>query len=1315
MGLTFQLKCVNVCGLGIHKSSKYRTHPIPHKIKEIVANAKYIPTLYGLLETQLNFDHRRIKLPRGLRYLGETSGNRENGGGSGGIFLFNDNSIEISNRKQDIKVIVSEHAIFAKVKYFDVELQTIFVYIPHETKKCVETLEKIKEFIDEKKLDRFLIIGDFNISFESKSHAAKIRKLNQILQKYKLFNIADRLSIKTDFTWRGRGQRIKSKSTIDFAFANFDYFNDIQYNFNSFSDHKTITLGVKKNYIYIPPKWKSFLFSNDDFIKILKEESIKFLALNSDQGILPENLNEIVESNSIENLDLSFENLEYKNTTVLFALTKHLKQVHDKYYSKFRLKSFNKTKEFDEKIKKMYKAIDSSFNIDKQKEIKQLVEQQQDYFKKLVHVREEVNHIKMINLDGKSNSLTYRHIRRKKGINHSLLINGKNIDNPQEIANIFAKQHAEIVSPKIVPDSNLEEMLKNYGLSLDMIYPQITTLSSAHSTSTEFIDVINTMSNSSTPGITSEPKALYKFLFDFLPEFSTNALNRIYDIDIDLSPFKFIKDRNICFIPKKDTDLNNPKNFRPISLCETSYKILTKAIARKVGPYMSKIIHSEQFGFTKGRQMSTATTSILATIDYLKSHKIDAQLLAVDIEKAYDKVLNSVATKIIDFVFPNGNFAKSWNNLSCNGRFRAIVKNNCSKFYDVLVSIAQGRPDATIQYNMVHHIFMACLESEPIKNISLKVGNKSIPTGSFADDTWKFLSLKSYSDVEIVKNLLINMEESIGLKVNFSKTKILVNGKKPPGVEALGQICPFFKHLGVYISFDSTEAAKQTYEELFDKLEFKAKNFPMKYGFSILKRRNVCLTILNSMGYHIFRIYKPNEEQLKKLSKIINKFLWSVDKIDGITFRFKVAKNRIEADFSQGGLNILSCENQIFKVWLPSFINCMKHAVQYKDSTLKILFDHNQIPVEKLMDNFGFHHWNENLTKLKSMQSVENVGYFEKAKLYFRDLEADKNVILYTPLTSLSYFNVSNVEYFSKDEIDELKYYKLITVASILEFNQIDKNRIVVLPLLKKSLLPMILSQTLVNKLSQIASLTKEKFSVFDSIHVNKHKKMHSPIVHNSTELLTFHYKRLIKDSINIIHPAIRSRQREGIYFPDIESYEFSLKKMFELPLMIHYKSFFYEQISRTLTSKNKLAKFGLAENNLCPKCKVVSNLEHALYECILPDFFSHTLARFLDVHLNEGKPEFIFLKENLFLYNIYFEQLTKSEYLQISLITLVAKEKCLQLSKDDRLEKWNKFNCISQSILIAQFTSKLLTYANLNDDIIISFLDFLIEKRDSF
>ena len=49
------------------------------------------------------------------------------------------------------------------------------------------------------------------------------------------------------------------------------------------------------------------------------------------------------------------------------------------------------------------------------------------------------------------------------------------------------------------------------------------------------------------------------------------------------------------------------------------------------------------------------------------------------------------------------------------------------KFYNVLVSIAQGRPDATIQFNMVHHIFIACLESAPIRRISLKIDNNHIP------------------------------------------------------------------------------------------------------------------------------------------------------------------------------------------------------------------------------------------------------------------------------------------------------------------------------------------------------------------------------------------------------------------------------------------------------------------------------------------------------------------------------------------------------------------------------------------------------------
>ena len=44
-------------------------------------------------------------------------------------------------------------------------------------------------------------------------------------------------------------------------------------------------------------------------------------------------------NNSAEDLNFSFENLEFKSTSVIFTLVRHLKQYHDKFYSKVRLKN----------------------------------------------------------------------------------------------------------------------------------------------------------------------------------------------------------------------------------------------------------------------------------------------------------------------------------------------------------------------------------------------------------------------------------------------------------------------------------------------------------------------------------------------------------------------------------------------------------------------------------------------------------------------------------------------------------------------------------------------------------------------------------------------------------------------------------------------------------------------------------------------------------------------------------------------------------------------------------------------------------------
>ena len=114
------------------------------------------------------------------------------------------------------------------------------------------------------------------------------------------------------------------------------------------------------------------------------------------------------------------------------------------------------------------------------------------------------------------------------------------------------------------------------------------------------------------------------------------------------------------------------------------------------------------------------------------------------------------------------------------------------------------------------------------------------------------------------------------------------------------------------------------------------------------------------------------------------------------------------------------------------------------------------------------------------------------------------------------------------------------------------------------------------------------------------------------------------------------------------------------------------------------------------------------------PRYFIQALALFLDIHYGKGIPEFIFFKENFFLFNIFFEQFNDDEFLQISTLILVAKDRALKISKDECLERWTLHNCFSQTLSIAQFSIKLLDNIAMNNKIVAKFLDFVLQYKNN-
>ena len=76
----------------------------------------------------------------------------------------------------------------------------------------------------------------------------------------------------------------------------------------------------------------------------------------------------------------------------------------------------------------------------------------------------------------------------------------------------------------------------------------------------------------------------------------------------------------LTIIPKKDKDIRHLKNWRPISLLNTDYKILTKLLSTRLQNVMSKIVATDQTGYIKNSYIGENIRTVVDVIDYLKEY-----------------------------------------------------------------------------------------------------------------------------------------------------------------------------------------------------------------------------------------------------------------------------------------------------------------------------------------------------------------------------------------------------------------------------------------------------------------------------------------------------------------------------------------------------------------------------------------------------------------------------------------------------------------------------------------------------------------------
>ncbi|KAI0519593.1 hypothetical protein KFK09_007044 [Dendrobium nobile] len=106
--------------------------------------------------------------------------------------------------------------------------------------------------------------------------------------------------------------------------------------------------------------------------------------------------------------------------------------------------------------------------------------------------------------------------------------------------------------------------------------------------------------NNKSPGSDGVTSSFFKSYWNIVGETTWLAIKKFFSTGI---MHRNWKDTLIVLIPKVNNPIV-PSNFRPISLCQTTYKIVASMLVNRLKNLMSKMISEEQLAFIPGRTMS---------------------------------------------------------------------------------------------------------------------------------------------------------------------------------------------------------------------------------------------------------------------------------------------------------------------------------------------------------------------------------------------------------------------------------------------------------------------------------------------------------------------------------------------------------------------------------------------------------------------------------------------------------------------------------------------------------------------------------------